>query len=502
MEHWGLINFKINPQIKPNNIFVPKGFNYKTPIYIDSSSLIIDKDNNNQNSFLKDNEVILTDKGREICTLYPINKVSDNIFKSFITECETNNNMLKDSKISRVNFLLKNYRPKCDFCGELCTLDWYITKDNDFDNIIHQKEIKEKKTQQNAQILQEQNLSAKIPSQIEQNKSNNTQQQNQIQVNDKIPLKQNTENIIITSAPDIKPNAVFKQFLLLCENCYNSSDLILPEGLTKEDFELSSIYNIFCREKHTEKIIDKINMEKWTEEEIKYLTEAILKLGDSDWDEIIKYIKTNIKGFKKTKEDCIMCLLQLPIRESYMLKVSEKIKKIYNEEKAFENSVEDLNSNVYDYNNPLNGMINFFSKLLKSYINEDINSKSNQITNKEMKDLIYKTYAQSIEKCQEMKNEEEEEINKIMDTLVYLQLKKIELKMNYFFQFEKLIEFKKQNIKNIDYGLVQEKIKLAIMRIQINESRNQKEKKFDAPNISEEKHENTIKIDENNNNHI
>jgi len=53
--------------------------------------------------------------------------------------------MLKDSKISRVNFLLKNYRPKCDFCGELCTLDWYITKDNDFDNIIHQKEIKEKK---------------------------------------------------------------------------------------------------------------------------------------------------------------------------------------------------------------------------------------------------------------------------------------------------------------------------------------------------------------------
>ena len=133
LEQWGLINFKFEPKFKPNNNFVPKSFNYKSPIYIDSTTFIIDKDNNASN-IIGNNNIVLTNKGKELMTLYPINKISENIFRSFLTGNKNlnlsnqminnnineniNNNINKNgvNKIPRVNFLLKNYRPKCDLC--------------------------------------------------------------------------------------------------------------------------------------------------------------------------------------------------------------------------------------------------------------------------------------------------------------------------------------------------------------------------------------------------
>ena len=34
LEHWGLINFKVDPLLKPTNSFLPKSYNFKCPIYI------------------------------------------------------------------------------------------------------------------------------------------------------------------------------------------------------------------------------------------------------------------------------------------------------------------------------------------------------------------------------------------------------------------------------------------------------------------------------------
>ena len=47
LEHWGLINFKLNPKFKPN--FIPKAFNFKSPIIIDSNLFMFDNTQKNEN---------------------------------------------------------------------------------------------------------------------------------------------------------------------------------------------------------------------------------------------------------------------------------------------------------------------------------------------------------------------------------------------------------------------------------------------------------------------
>jgi hypothetical protein len=38
LEHWGIINFNVDPSSKPTNPLLPKAFNYKSPVYVDASS--------------------------------------------------------------------------------------------------------------------------------------------------------------------------------------------------------------------------------------------------------------------------------------------------------------------------------------------------------------------------------------------------------------------------------------------------------------------------------
>lgn len=39
LEHWGIINFNLDPINKSNNNVLPKAFNFKSPIYLDISLL-------------------------------------------------------------------------------------------------------------------------------------------------------------------------------------------------------------------------------------------------------------------------------------------------------------------------------------------------------------------------------------------------------------------------------------------------------------------------------
>lgn len=69
-----------------------------------------------------DNAVILTNKnGDEIKTLYPINTNPENLFRTIFNKNSLN-------VLNQMNFLAKNYRPKCDICLKLCNLDWYMQK--------------------------------------------------------------------------------------------------------------------------------------------------------------------------------------------------------------------------------------------------------------------------------------------------------------------------------------------------------------------------------------
>ena len=414
LEHWGLINFKVDPLYKPTNSFLPKAFNFKSPIYIDAVYLL-EKESNNSTNKVGNNNVILTNKNKEeIRTLYPIHNHKENLYRNFFSE----NQLLINNQI---NFLTKNYRPKCDLCTNLCDIDWYILRENH-------------------------------PSEID----------------------------------DIYKQQESKNMMLICDNCYEKGDF--PLGLSKEDFELSNVYNIFVpNDKFNCKLKERLDNEKWTEEDTDKLLNAIQLKGEGNWDEIVK-----VFDGKKTKSDCIMHLLQLPIKESISFRVSD-----LKQNKTELNTYVNCETNaVTDQNNPLIGQIVFFSKMFEKFSYDDA-KKYNIPSIQFIKENIYNIYSKNIEKEQdkiidkekEEEKEKKDEIKKILNFLVYLQMEKVDMKLNHYANFEKLIEQHKTQLKSMESQIIQDRIKLSIKKAEIfsliekiKEEKNQKEQNTDNEN--------------------
>ena len=551
LQKWGLINFKLEPKYKPNNNFVTKTLNYKAPIYIDSSTFLIEKDNNSSSNVIGNNNIIITNKGKELRTLYPINKISENIFRSFlignknisnnnpniinnqnniisnvnnINNVNNNINVNGVNKISRINFLIKNYRPKCDLCEKLCSMDWYITKGNDFSHLFDQ--IKEQENNNNNNNLNMNN-----------NESNITNNSNKEESENKNTNANNNSNFIISISNNNsmrldkeKEKELPKNYksILVCEDCYNHSEDTFPEGLKKEDFEISSIYNIFIKDKLNTKISAIFEEQKWKEEDTQKLLDAFEKYGDANtneinWDDILNYVNninpnneinnnennennnSNNKNEvieinKKTKEDCIMHILQLPIKENYSFKVipEKENQKIYDNIK-FTNGQWNNIPGLTDFNNPMTGMIDLFSIFFKKYLEDDyikekerekeyekdvIIEESKNIKINKIKKKIYEKYKEN--KNQIELNEENGEKNvqkKIVETLLFTQMKTLELKLNHFNKFDKNLNYKKTQLKLMENQAVQERIKIMIKNEQFKEQIENSEMKVE---LSEE----------------
>ena len=555
LQKWGLINFKLEPKYKPNNNFVTKTLNYKAPIYIDSSTFLIEKDNNSSSNVIGNNNIIITNKGKELRTLYPINKISENIFRSFlignknisnnnpniinnqnniisnvnnINNVNNNINVNGVNKISRINFLIKNYRPKCDLCEKLCSMDWYITKGNDFSHLFDQ--IKEQENNNNNN-LNNNNLN------MNNNESNITNNSNKEESENKNTNANNNSNFIISISNNNsmrldkeKEKELPKNYksILVCEDCYNHSEDTFPEGLKKEDFEISSIYNIFIKDKLNTKISAIFEEQKWKEEDTQKLLDAFEKYGDANtneinWDDILNYVNninpnneinnsennennnSNNKNEvieinKKTKEDCIMHILQLPIKENYSFKVipEKENQKIYDNIK-FTNGQWNNIPGLTDFNNPMTGMIDLFSIFFKKYLEDDyikekerekeyekdvIIEESKNIKINKIKKKIYEKYKEN--KNQIELNEENDEKNvqkKIVETLLFTQMKTLELKLNHFNKFDKNLNYKKTQLKLMENQAVQERIKIMIKNEQFKEQIENSEMKVE---LSEE----------------
>lgn len=69
-----------------------------------------------------------------------------------------------------------------------------------------------------------------------------------------------------------------KDFCLICEQCFNNKEIPLPRNLKRENFEISTVYNLFSKEKINLKLIEKIKEQKWTPEENKKLMESMKKI--------------------------------------------------------------------------------------------------------------------------------------------------------------------------------------------------------------------------------
>lgn len=126
---------------------------------------------------------------------------------------------------------------------------------------------------------------------------------------------------------------------------------------------------------------------------------------------------------------------------------------------------------------PVLNHVIFFAKMFENYISKDIenNSNSEEARRKDvdysqtenLKEVIYKTYAKSIDQAKLLQKKEKKRMKKIMNLLIYLQMKKIELKLNYFNDFDKLVQFNKQQIKTMQSQFVSDRINLALNKIEI-----------------------------------
>lgn len=103
-----------------------------------------------------------------------------------------------------------------------------------------------------------------------------------------------------------------------------------------------------------------------------------------------------------------------------------------------------------------NNMSSFKKNYKKDYSN---------ITN--MKELIYKVFSKSIDNAKNLLRVQKKKMKKIISLLIYLQMRKIEMKLMYFNEFEKIIQYESQQLKSKESQTFQERLKLAFKKADI-----------------------------------
>jgi hypothetical protein len=210
------------------------------------------------------------------------------------------------------------------------------------------------------------------------------------------------------------------------------------------------------------------------------LVDSLEKHGEN-WDEVVK-----VFNGRKTKQECLLNLLQLPIKDNIIFKLTDFNKTRDETNKSKDISDKTILNAVNDQNNPIISQVVFFAKMFEKFINEKSKETEKDYSNSDnLKDVIFKTYAKSIEKSKELKANEKNKIDKIMNLLIYLQMKKVEMKLNYFNEFEKLIQFETQQMKSMESQIIQDRIKLAIKK---SEVLSQGDKNKQNPKVTENGH--------------
>lgn len=153
-------------------------------------------------------------------------------------------------------------------------------------------------------------------------------------------------------------------------------------------------------------------------------------------------------------------------------------------------AINSQSSCINDLSNPLISQLVFFSKMFQKFVEADAkklenyenkdNLKQENEDNKlentkpqlssidQIKENIYKTYSKGITRSNDFQNEEKSKIKMIIDLLIHTQLKKIELKLDYFNEFERLMEFEIGQMKTMESSLVQDRVKFAIKKVELN----------------------------------
>jgi hypothetical protein len=186
------------------------------------------------------------------------------------------------------------------------------------------------------------------------------------------------------------------------------------------------------------------------------LIDSLEKHGEN-WEEIVKAFEG-----RKTKQECLLHLIQLPIKDSVAFKINENLT---TKEGKTSNLGNILPNAVNDINNPIISQVTFFCKMFEKFVDSDKQKQNLDLSSAEnIKEIIYKTYSKSIDVSKGKKKSEKKKMENIMNMLIYLQMKKIEKKLEYFNDFEKLIQYETQQMKSMESQIIQDRIKLAMKK--------------------------------------
>jgi len=84
-----------------------------------------------------------------------------------------------------------------------------------------------------------------------------------------------------------------------------------------------------------------------------------------------------------------------------------------------------------------------------------------------MRELIYKVFSTSVDKSKELQKTQKKKMKKLVSLLIYLQMRKIEMKLMYFNEFEKIVQYESQQLKSKESQILQERLKLALKKADI-----------------------------------
>ncbi|EFA83436.1 myb domain-containing protein [Heterostelium album PN500] len=202
--------------------------------------------------------------------------------------------------------------------------------------------------------------------------------------------------------------------------------------------------------------------EEWTDQETLLLLEAIDLYGDS-WVDVSEHVAT------KTKEQCLLHFLRLPIEDSYL---EDNFNRAIGLKHNNNNNIQQPNNNHNDNGfggNEILSMISFLSKSVspnvasaaaKAAYEELERSKHTDTDDMNIQTASAATLAATSIKAKAITRSEEREIQSLILDIVNLQTKKLEIKLKYYSDLEDSLDRERLLLDRSRQALFAEKLSL------------------------------------------
>lgn len=218
------------------------------------------------------------------------------------------------------------------------------------------------------------------------------------------------------------------QDLDLCASCFTEGRF--PSGSNSSEFVKLSVPS------------NNLDNDQWTDHETLLLLEGV-EMFDDNWSKVAEHVGT------RTREQCVLKFLQLPIEDSFLEKAESLGPLQYN------------NMPFSQTDNPVMSVVAF----LASLVNPGVASAAAQAALKEIstetekmpsskesgKFDLHKAASTALGaaaiKAKVLADHEDREMQRLVNAVVELQLKKLELKMSQFEELEQIMEQEKREIE-------------------------------------------------------